>query len=419
MADDYLKGILINTGGLEDFRVFGPTAAEDTSLLAKTPLIGFLSWIAYTRGTGSLAVSAGGADNYELVVKDGSLVTLQRTGLAFIDEVMNHLVANDVISADAGARAQSEAEASGHSVLQTLFETGACTPRALVEGIRVTKQGMLDALIDLPEAAYEWRSGAKAVKATDPVTIDFNLFLVKLARTRTRSAYFSEISPFLSDYMGRYPMKSDRLTPAIAGVALTDKERRVLEEISDGTITLKEVMSLSLLSRNMTARLYLISMMLGFVEFRMTPLPRGGIEALELELERTLERVHGEDHFTRLEIHWTSHPSRIQAAYDKMVKRYGPGNKVRRQSEKAAQLCDRILGLMKDSLDALGDQEGRRRYRREIMDETKLNFGTDFLFKQAHLAKFRGQIDKAREIIESAIDIHPKQQFVNFRRTLG
>lgn len=419
MAANHLKGTIVNTGELSDLGIFGPASAEDPSLLSKPSLVGLLTWFAYRRASGTLNIVEKGSSQYVLAIKDGSLISLERKGLAFIDEVLNNLVAEDVISAGDGAKAQAEASSNNRSVLQVLFESGACTPRALVESIRVTKQTMLDKLFEMPEAAFLWQEGSRAIQASDPVTIDLNLFLVKLARERSRTAYFSELEPFLGSYMGRYPLKSKKLTPAIAGVALTDKERRVVEEIGDGSITLKEVISLSLLSRNMTARLFFFCAMLGFVEFRKIPLPKGGVEALEEELQAALQRMDAEDHFTRLEIHWTSHPKKLDAAYQKMEQRYGVKNKARRQSQQAAELSDQILNLMRESLDVLTDQESRRAYRREIMDETKLTFGTDFLFKQAHLAKFRGELGKAKEIIESAIDVQPKQKFIDFHRALG
>jgi len=418
MTANHLKGTIVNTGELSDLGIFGPASTEDPSLLKKPSLINLLTWVAYTRSSGTLSIVSDKIQHV-LAIKDGSLISLERKGLAFIEEVLNNLVAEDVISAGDGANAQAEASANNRSVLQILFESGACTPRALVESIRVTKQGLLDKLLEQPEAAFIWQEGARAIQASDPVTIDLNLFLVKLARERSRTAYFSELEPFLGSYMGRYPIKSKKLTPAISGVALTDKERRVLEEIADGSITLKEVISLSLLSRNMTARLFFFSAMLGFVEFRKIPVPKGGVGALEEELSAAFQRMDAEDHFTRLEIHWTSHPGKLTAAFDKMNDRYGPKNKVRRQSQRAAELSDQILGLMRESIEALNDQERRRAYRHEIMDETKLTFGTDFLFKQAHLAKFRGEIGKAKEIIESAIDVQPKQKFIDFRRALG
>jgi len=419
MKSDLIEGTFNNSGELDDLGLFAPVAVEDPSLLNGRSLASFLAWLAFRRASGTLFLVDETSKSMTVTVKDGSLATLERDSLPFIDEVMNNLVSNDVISAEAGAEAQANSDSGGKSTLQNLFESGACTPRALVDAIRITKQGLVNELLGIPKASFKWQAGVQAIKASDPVTIDLNLFLVKLVRERGRSAYYTELELYLHDFMGRYPLKSDILTPAISGVALTDKERRVLDEIADGSITLKEVISLSLLSRNMTARMFFFCCLLGFVEFRKLPLPKGGIEALETELKKIFDRVKGEDHFARLEIHWTSHPNRISPGYEKMRKRYGPLNMTRRQSMTASELADSILALMEESRNVLIDQEARRSYRHEIMDDTKLVFGTDFLFKQAHLAKFRGDIGKAREIIESAIDILPTQKFVNFRRSLG
>lgn len=418
MAERTIRGEMRNAGTLDDFAVGGPSLAEDPSRLKRVSGPSLMCYLAVTRATGTLVLS-GTAGAHDLAFKDGNLLGIEQRGVPFLEAVLNQLLASGTISAEAAARAQMTSHETGHSLLQVLYEQGACTPRDLVDAIRTAKQGALERLMAVPGADWEFAPTDRAPRSSDPVAIDLNLFVVRYVRERTRTAYLAELEPFIAPLMGRYPVKTDRLTPAVSGVAFTDKERKTLLEVADGSITLKEVFSLSLLGRNGTARLFLMAGLLGFVEYRMSPLPKGGIEVFEAELKKTLERVQSEDHFTRLGIHWTSHPSKIEPAFRRMVERWGPGSTARRQSERSAQLVEAIFSQMVESFGVLSDRERRRAYRTRLLGQGKIEFGTEFLFKQAHLARFRGEIDKAREIIESAIDILPKPEFEELRRGLG
>ncbi len=418
MAETTIRGEMTNAGTLDDFAASGPALEQDPSRLKQVSGPSLLCYLAVTRATGTVEMS-GPAGTHDLAFKDGSLIAIEQRGLPFLEAVLNQLLASGTITAEAAARAQTTGREAGRSLLQVLYEQGACTPRDLVEAVRTAKQGALERVMALPRASWELTRTDRAPRSSDPVAIDLNLFVVRYVRERTRTAYLAELEPFLTPLMGRYPVKTDRLTPVISGVAFTDKERKTLLEVADGSITLKEVFSLSLLGRNGTARLFLIAGLLGFVEYRMSPLPKGGIEVFEAELKQTLERVQSEDHFTRLGIHWTTHPSKVEPAFRRMVERWGPGSTARRQSERSAQLVEAIFARMTESFQVLSDRDRRRAYRASLLGQAKLEFGTEFLFKQAHLARFRGEVDKAREIIESALDILPKQEFEEFRRGLG
>lgn len=412
-----MKGFISNTLDVRDFSVTGPDVASDLNKLQRISSPSLFCYLAVSKFTGTMRCSAN-EGTFNLSFKDGSLIGAEQEGIPFLESVLNSLCAAGTVQPDAAAKALATAKETSRSLLQVLYEQGACTPRDLVEALRSTKQAIVEKVMVLKSATFELTPTQRPPRLADPVALDLNIFMVRYIRERTRSSYQTDLEPLLAPFMGRYPLTTERLTPAIAGVAFSEKERKTLTEVADGSITLKEVFSLSLLPRGSTARLFIIASMLGLVEYRLSPLPKGGVEAFEQELKATYERMKGEDYFTRLGIHWTSHPTRIEPAYQKMVERYGPMSKARQVSPKAAEVVDAIFELVKEAYEVLKDQERRRAYRQELLGTSKLEFGVEFLYKQAHLARFRGEIEKAREIIECAIDIIPKKEFEDFRRSL-
>jgi len=409
-----MKGVIKNTLTLSDFSITGPAVAANPVVANSLSSVSLFCYLAYSRFTGLLVISSGN-DTIRVGLKDGSAVLVEDIRCPTIEACLNHLVSNNIITAEAVAKAVAS---KSSSPLQSLYEQGACTPREIVEALKTVKQTLLDKVMTVREGVYELEQTVRPPPSPDPVSIDLNLYLVRHMRERTRSAYFADLEALIQPFMGRYPIKTEKLTPGIAGVAFSEKERKTLEEVADGSTTLKDVFTLSLLGKIGTARLFIMAHCLGFVEFRLSPLPKGGVEVLEEELRRHLERTKTDDFFTRLQIHWTTHPSKIAEAYRVMVERYGPPSPHRKQSEKARELCEQIFSLITEAYETLADPEKRRQYRRKVLGEGKLQFGVDFLYKQAHLAKFRGEIEKARELIESAIDILPKAEFQDFLRRL-
>lgn len=414
-----MQGRIRNANDITDFSVAGVSCVENPSLLTEISLPSLLSWIAVQKSSGTLKIITPNNLAYILYIRDASIVSIDLPNTDMINEAVAKMVNMGVITEADAQNATNKAKETNKSILQILFEQGSCTPRNIVEAIKNVKQETLDSLVTIKQAQYEWTEGKAMAKTLDPVPIDLNLFLINLVRSRTRTSYYQDLEPFLKPYMGRYPVKSQRLTPQIAGIALTEKERKIFSEIVDGSAQLKEVFTLSILTKNQTARLFLACNFLGLVDYRTTPLPKGGVEALENELKLTYERILSEDHFTRLALHWTNHPDMIRPAFEKMMERWGPNADCRKQSKLCAEIADRIVKLIKESFDVLNNPTTRRDYRKELLGDAKLAFGADFLFKQAHFAKFRGEIEKAKVLIESAIDILPRNEYLDFKRQLG
>ena len=418
MAGSKIAGRYVNRGGLEDFRVTAPEAIEDPSRLDGASMASLFAYVAAERLSGLLSVEPRDVDPVVLGIKKGQLVSVDIRGRPFMERVFDRLLESGAITKGDLDKAKDVASGGASSVLQSLFELGSCTPRDIVDAIKAAKEGVLETLLESKEGSFELDCEASLPKLSDPLFIDLTLFLVRRIKSVTKHSYAADIQPFLEPYMGRYPVKSPRLTPMVEGIAFGDKERKTLDEVVDGSVTLREVFSLTLLTKGATARLFLIATFLGFVEYRLKPAAKGGVEELLEELEDRLREMAKDDFFTRLGIHWTTHPSKILPAYRKLAEKYGPEAEERKLSPKVAEVMDQIMRLLEEAKDTLMDTERRKAYRRNLLGEAKLNFGATFLYKQAHMAKFRGDLKKTSELIDAALDIKPSQQFLDFLRTV-
>ena len=412
MSDQVLSGLLSNRGDLTDFAVATPTAVAEPARLAVTSLPTLLAWIGSRRASGSLVVSARDGRVFDVSVSSGSLGLIERRGESVLTRAVEQLVASKAIDPLLATRAEQVAVASGRSLVQVLLEMDACPPRLIVDGIREVKQAVLDELLAPGETRYEWAEGAPPRHKADPVTLDVMLTLMNLLRHRMRMSYSQDLDPLLAPWMQRFPVKSPILTPPVASACLDDKERRVLDQLADGSLSLREVFTMSLLSRTMTSRMFVACTFLGLVDYREKAVPKGGPEVVEAEVRKAFERIQHEDYFDRLGIHFTTHPAEIMPAYKKVLDRWGPGSIVRNVSPEATELCDRIVDLVEEAARTLVSPEARHRYRNATFGEQKVAFSAEFLYKQAHMAIFRNEMNNAIALLEAAIDCLPHAVFL-------
>lgn len=409
MSDEVVRGSCRHAGSLVDFAVTGPQVAQDPALLAQTTFPTFLAWIACRRATGQ-GIIRSPAGPWDLVCHDGSLHVLERQGHPFMSEVVNRLVADGKATSAAVDSAASAASLSGRSIVQHLFEAGACSPCDLVQTMRSLKQASLDSLMAAPALFFEWQDGRRPGLRADPVTIELVQYLFGQIRERTQALYLADFQPYLQNYLGMYPVRSKLLTPLVATTTLSERERKSVEELIDGSASLRDTMSYSLLTKHATARVFFACTFLGLFEYRTIPVPKGGVEILEADLSKQYERIKNEDFFTRLSVHWTAHPDHLVPSFKRLEQRWGPTAQVHQQSEICSDFANRILALVTEARNVLVDPVARRAYREQLLGHDKLKFGTEFLFKQAHMAMFREDRSQARQLIEAALDILPEEK---------
>ena len=419
MAGEAISGTIKNKGNIDDIVVFGPQVAHEAERLKELSFLSLLAWIACRRASGVLRIAEPDQAAFTLTVNAGQLVGVDREGAPFLEQALKELVASEDLSAARAAAAVELAAAQGKSLLQVLLEQRSCKPRALVTALRATKQTFLDALMEMAAAGYSWAEAQPGIAASDPVPTELVTYLLDHVRETVHQTYWTKLQPHLSPYMGRYPVQSELMTPEILDANMSDRETKVLENLVDGSFSLRDLFSRSLLSRNETARFFVSCSFPGIIQYRGSSIPKKGEKTLEEKLEAEIERLAKVDLFTRLDAHWSNHENRLADLYQKMKIRWGPAAKVREHSAQANDLCDAILDMMAEAYETVSDKQRRKAYRHGLLGPEKLAFGADVLFKQANLAILRHDHKEARRIIESAIDCNPRQEYTDFLRKLG
>jgi hypothetical protein len=109
----------------------------------------------------------------------------------------------------------------------------------------------------------------------------------------------------------------------------------------------------------------------------------------------------GKDHFGVLGLHWSSSPTEVAPAFQKLKSEYGP-NGMKRPSD--AKVAERIVKRLEEAYKVLNETNARRAYRREKYNLVWAH-QAQLLVQKAKLAIYRKDIQEAMNALLAAEDM--------------
>ncbi len=222
-----------------------------------------------------------------------------------------------------------------------------------------------------------------------------------------------QLDKLLEPMWDRYPvMHADPIWP-VSSLATGTKGARFVDEYLDGNRTLAEAIDIfPLASRNQALQIVIILRAIDVLAIHDHASDADKVADPGVLLDRELEELAKKDLFAQAGLHWSSHVDDFQAAMDKLEQNYGPGGKLANDSEKAARLCITRLDMAREAQRFLKDRANRTKHRREVVGEYQMKNSADLLFKQAQLRLLKQEVRKAKQLIETAIELDPKQEYI-------
>jgi hypothetical protein len=114
----------------------------------------------------------------------------------------------------------------------------------------------------------------------------------------------------------------------------------------------------------------------------------------------------GKDHFQVLGLHWSSSPTEVGPAYQKLRAEYGSGG-IKRPS--SPQTAERIMKRLEEAFKVLNDATTRRAYRREKYNLV-WSHQAQLLVQKAKLALYRKDFVETQNILLAAEDMSPSEE---------
>ena len=299
--------------------------------------------------------------------------------------------------------------------------------RELAVGLRAQLEKRLASLVELTEGTLEndeidlsmWADmhfayyedapygNAPVAPPTPPVRTLLNVRSRKY-RKRTRA----EVAAVESDFIRMYVHKAEGYEGDIGYMGLSDNQDLFWNEVLTGCFRLKEVASVSPLSRMRTHAFLFALRDFGFVEFRKKPhemLEEGRILEMFEQKCRSSDR---DSLFDLFEVHWASTDDEIKAGYEEVKKRYNHQKIAPNLEAKVVHMSNQLMVAFDRGYEKLKTRELRAVYRAKILSKEQIKFAKDLLVKQGDMEAYKQNHQMAAYSYDHALELDPKDRSV-------
>lgn len=237
-----------------------------------------------------------------------------------------------------------------------------------------------------------------------PLKVPAMLFrtLFQQAREMKSDTLYTSLTPYLDQYL-YLPEKTKVLVPDLRLSAL---EQRFVDTLQANSWRVREIYSVSPLSRAITAAMLWSFVELDMLEFRTEQSDARAHAQLQILIDRKKSQVASASHFDVLEVHWICLRDEVEAAWKRLKDEFQPS---RFHGMAPAAIADvaTINRRLDEAHEALADDTRRREYRRTVIEDTKIQQSAELLGRQGDMAVMRHDRSHATTCYAKAVELVP------------
>ncbi|MFH1532707.1 MAG: DUF4388 domain-containing protein [Pseudomonadota bacterium] len=325
-----------------------------------------------------------------------------------------YLAKEKAVSHDEAEAVRRKHGETGKSIGNLLFEGGLLTLDRISESMRSHKEEAFFSLL-YREGVGIARVRPKLKMKGHPIRVSLSRNCIIWVRKVLLEQYRRNLDQYLAQWMQSYPEVDQEATRyPLTWLLRVQKEMKTAETVLTGAILAQECYDMAPVSQHDLARLFVLLTRYGALEWRDLPKASEDNRALtpEQQLEQHLAYLRQSNPFTRLGVHWATHPVDIDLKSKIVMRKYAPDSRYARQSDRTRAICQEISDLLRASQERLMDRRTRIEERSRIVEESQGRFAAQFMEKQARIIKFRGERTLAIQTIEVAIEIFPNSSWI-------
>ena len=352
-----------------------------------------------------------------LHMRKGDLIRIEDQGEGLPDaeeSFLEYLAKEKAVVHDEVAEIRKKRKESGKSVGNLLFEAGYLTLDRISASMRSHKEEAFFELL-YREGAGVARVRPKNKMKGHPIRVNVSRNCIVWVRKVLLDQYRRNLDPHLAQWMQSYPEVDQEATKyPLMWLLKAQKEAKTAETVLTGAILAQECYEMAPVSQHDLARLFFLLTRYGVLQWRDLPKASTDSKALSPEqaLEQHLSYLRESNPFTRLGVHWATHPTDIESKYAMVMRKYAPEGRLARRSDRTRAICQEISDLLRTSRDRLMNRRSRVEERGRIVEESQGRFAAQFMEKQARIIKFRGENILAMQTLEMAIEIFPDPRWM-------
>jgi hypothetical protein len=238
-----------------------------------------------------------------------------------------------------------------------------------------------------------------------PVRVATLLFRSKI--TEGKSLRGQQLADILKEYINSYVQLSPERKNLIGDLGLNSGERKLIELIADRTLRMRELFSMSPVSRQNTASIFFALIQLGLFTFGDRETHGRYLQRVGISVGKKKRQLIQCTHFDVLEVHWVSLPTEIDDAYRRLKEEYDLST-YDNLPEDLAEVITRISNRIDEAYEVLRDDLQRREYRKDLVEDFMILQSAELLSKKGEMSIMRKDRRMAVLCFSKALELQPR-----------
>lgn len=297
-------------------------------------------------------------------------------------------------------------ERTGGRQGEALIEMGVCTFPQLVLMLQKQVDFVLQRALREREGRWEFHLLDELPERylTPPLRVASILYRALLVHTRELPA--QELAGLLRPWLDRYVSVVPGVERTFDEMKLTAEEQQFVEIIQRTPYRLREIFSVSSLSRSQTAAALWCLYDLNLLEMKVES---SGVREKERFVRDIVSRranSRAKTLFERLDVHWICSSADVAAAY-KRLKAEWPMELAETQGEEHRATLQEINAALDGAFKELSSDAKRREYRASIIEKSKIEQSALMLSQKGEMAILKAATREAVDCFTKALELEP------------
>ena len=225
--------------------------------------------------------------------------------------------------------------------------------------------------------------------------------------SHARSMRGSELQAVHSTRLNAYVSLSEDAKEVLGEIKFSASEARFLEVLQSTSWRLRELFSVSPLSKAVTAAMLWALEEMSFLEYQKSEHSKRTIARIAQRVRSKKKQAFRGSLFDVLEIHWICLPTEIDKAHKKLRAEFDLTKATVKLPPDVVSASKEIVSKLDEALETLKPEKSRREYRKKLIEPMMLNQSAELLSKKGEMAIMRKDRREACGCFAKALELVP------------
>lgn len=290
---------------------------------------------------------------------------------------------------------------------EALMQMGILTFPQLVMVLQKQVEYVLQRVMRLGEGVWAFFEMAELPEKFIAPPLRVPSLLFRALKNYTQELASETISAVHRPNLDRYIFFAEGVERVLDEIAFTPAEKKFLEITRSNSWRLRELFSVSNLSRSETANTLWALNEMNFMDYREE-------ETRDRYLTRVGNRIMSKNsqckagtHFDVMEVHWICLPAEVETAYKRLKGEFDPA-RFKDLTPEMREAVTRINQKVEESYQILRNETERRAHREAVVEKDKISQSAEILARKGEMAIMKADRAEATTCFGKALELMPK-----------